>query len=66
MRKNYTEYRSAEAKYENWSPKEYLDMIIPYLSDMMNDHQTPIELPNNKTTSGEWKIDELMNFLNLL
>ena len=31
-------------------------MIRPYLRDMINDHKTPMRLPNNKTTSGEWKI----------
>ena len=31
-------------------------MIRPYLRDMINDHKTPMRLSNNKTTSGEWKI----------
>ena len=27
---------------------------------MINDHKTPMKLPNNKTTSGEWKIQLIM------
>ena len=37
---NYIEYESKEGKDKNLSPKEYLDMIRPYLSDMINDHKT--------------------------
>ena len=55
-KKGYTEYGSRGDKQENLSPKEFLDMIRPYLRDMINDHKTPMRLPNNKTTSGEWKI----------
>ena len=31
-------------RYENLSPKEYLDMIRPYLRDLINDHKTLMEL----------------------
>ena len=37
---NYIEYESKEYKDKNWSPKEYLDMIRPYLSDIINYHKT--------------------------
>ena len=37
---NYIEYESQGDKHKNLSPKEYLDMIRPYLSDMTNDHKT--------------------------
>ena len=43
---NYIEYESKGDKNKNLSPKEYLDMIRPYLSDMMTDYKT----------QGEWKI----------
>ena len=51
-------------KYENLSPKEYLDMIRPYLKDLINDHKTPMELAdkvnNNDAKIGEWKIQLVM------
>ena len=40
---NYIEYESRGDKDKNLSPKEYLDMIRPYLSDMIDDHKTKIE-----------------------
>ena len=43
---NYVEYESKGDKNKNLSPKEYLDMIRPYLSDMITDYKT----------QGEWKI----------
>ena len=43
---NYIEYKSEGDKDKILSVKEYLDMIRPYLSDMINDHRT----------QGEWKI----------
>ena len=52
---NYIEYESKGGKNKNLSPKEYLDMIRPYLSDMINDHRT----------QSEWKIQLTMqiNFI---
>ena len=52
---NYIEYESQGDKHKNLSPKEYLDMIRPYLSDMINDHKT----------RREWKIQLTMqiNFI---
>ena len=43
---NYIEYKSSGNKDKTLSPKDYLDEIKPYLSDMINDHKT----------QGEWKI----------
>ena len=36
---NCIEYESKGDKDKNLSPKEYLDMIRPYLSDKINDHK---------------------------
>ena len=43
---NYIQYESIGDKDKNLSIKKYLDMIRPYLSDIINDH----------TTQGEWRI----------
>ena len=37
---NYIQYESKGNKDKNLSIKEYLDMIRPYLSDIINDHKT--------------------------
>ena len=64
---NYIEYESKGDKDKNLSPKEYLDMIRPYLSDMIDDHKIHGKL---KVHSGnkiidyeiprEWKIQLTM------
>ena len=38
---NCIEYESKGDKDKHSSPKEYLDMIKPYLNDKINDHKTP-------------------------
>ena len=43
---NYIEYESKGVKDKNLSPKEYLDIVRPYLRDLINDHKT----------RREWKI----------
>ena len=57
---SYIEYKSRGDRYENLSPKEYLDMIRSYLRDLINDHKPTVELSNkadnSDTTRGEWKI----------
>ena len=35
---NYIKYRSKMEKYKNLSPKKYLNLIRPYLRDLMNEH----------------------------
>ena len=49
-RNNYIEYISEGYDNENLSPEEYLSIIRPYLTDLINDHKT----------SGEWKIQLVM------
>ena len=40
---NYIEYESKGDKNKTLSVKEYLNMIRPYLRDIINDHKTPEE-----------------------
>ena len=37
---NYIKYESKGVKDKHLSPKEYLDMIRPYLKDLINDRKT--------------------------
>ena len=41
---NYIEYTSKGDRYENLSPKEYLNMIRPYLRDLINEHIPTMKL----------------------
>ena len=59
-----------EIKKKKLSPKEYLDMIIPYLRDIINDHKTPKKLRVHSRNElidyetyqyGEWKIQLTMS-----
>ena len=50
LTKNYRIYESKRDKNINLSIKEYLYMIIPYLSDLINIQKT------NKNNSSKWKI----------
>ena len=43
---NYIEHESEGDKNKNLSPEDYLDIIRPFLRDMINNHKT----------HGEWKI----------
>ena len=45
-RNNYTEYTSEGDDNKNLLLEEYLDVIRPYLNDLINDHKV----------SGEWKV----------
>ena len=45
-RNNYIEYKSEGDNNKNLSPEEYLNIVRPYLNDLINDHKA----------SGEWKI----------
>ena len=70
---NYIEYKSKGDKDKKLSPNEYLNMIRPYLSDMTNDHKTPMDLKvqsrneviDYETQLGEWKMPLTMriNFI---
>ena len=55
-RNNYIEYKSKGDRYENLSPKEYLNMIRPYLRDLINDHK-PITESNNEENEEKKGID---------
>ena len=57
-RNSYIEYKSTGDKDENLSPKEYLDLIRPYLGDVINDHKTPMKVKvhlSDKVTDYETK-----------
>ena len=71
-RNNYTEYTSRGDRYENVSPEKYLDMIRPYLRDLINYHKPTMRLSNEENNSDfnetnncdderrEWKIQLVM------
>ena len=44
---NYIQYKSSGDKDKNLSLKEYLNMIKPYLSDIINDHKKIENSGNN-------------------
>ena len=66
---NHFEYESKVNKNKNLSIKKYLNMIRPYLSDIINDHKTPKnlrvhssnEVIDYETQFGEWKIQLTMS-----
>ena len=70
----YIEYESKGHKDKNLSPKEYLDLIRPYLSNIINNHKTPKILKvlssneafDNETQFGELKIQLTVSILFLL
>ena len=63
---------SRDDRYENLSPEEYLDMIRPYLRNLVNYHKPKTRLSNEENNSdtnetnnndderGEWKIQLVM------
>ena len=69
---SYIQYESKGDKGKNLSIKKYLNMIKPYLGDIINDHKTQGKWrihSSNKTlehkTQSEWKIQLTMavNFI---
>ena len=68
---NYIEYTSRGDRYKTLSLEKYLNMIRPYLRDLINDHKTSTKLNNeandSDTERGEWKIQLVMqnNFISL-
>ena len=53
----YIEYTSRGDRYKNFSPETYLDMIRPYLRDLINYHKPTAKLNNdNCAERGEWKV----------
>ena len=62
---SYIEYTSKGDRYGNLSPKEYVNMIRPYLRDLINEHKPIVELSNNSNNNNnnnreEWKIQLTM------
>ena len=52
---------SRRDRYENLSPKKYLDIIRPYLRDLINDHKPTAELNNDSDAEcGVWKVQLVM------
>ena len=54
-----TLHTSRGDRYKSLSSKEYLDMIRPYLRDLIDGHKPATEL-NNNDERGEWKIQLAM------
>ena len=52
---NYIEYTSKADRYENLSPKEYLNVIRPHLRYLINDHKPIMELNNNNNNNNNNK-----------
>ena len=50
---NYIEYTSRGDRFENLSPEEYLNMIRPYLRDLINDHKPTTESINEENEENE-------------
>ena len=58
---NYIEYTSKGDRYENLSPKEYLNMIRPYLRDLINEHKPVEEFNNNNNNNNNNSNDNINN-----
>ena len=50
---NYIEYASKGDRYENLSPKDYLNVIGPYSRDLINEHKPTAELNNNSNNNNK-------------
>ena len=48
---NHIEFKSNRDRYENLSLKEYLDMIKPYVRDLINEYSPIMELNDNSNNS---------------
>ena len=67
---SYIQYESKTDKVKNLSIKKYLDIIRPYLRDIINDHKTQekwrIHSGNKiieRKTQSEWKVQLTMAIL---
>ena len=47
------EYISKADRYENLSPREYLNVIRPYLRNLINNHKLIMELNNNNNNNNK-------------
>ena len=54
MNGNYIEYESKGDKDKNLAPKEYLNIIRPYLSDMINDHKKKTRMENSVNNANQF------------
>ena len=66
-RNNYIEYKSKGDRYEQLSREEYLNLIRPYLRDLINNHKPTTESNNEEKEENdsdadraEWKIQLVM------
>ena len=48
---NHIEYTSKADRYEYLSPREYLNVIRPYLRNLINDHKPIMELDNDNNNT---------------
>ena len=48
---NYIEYTSNADIFQNLSPKEYLNVIRPYLRNLIDEHKPIMELNNNSNNT---------------
>ena len=48
---NYIEYTSKGYRYENLLPKEYLNVIRPYVRGLINEHKPTVELNDNNNNN---------------
>ena len=66
VKNSYIEYMNEGDDYANLSPKEYLNMMRPYLTDLIHDNKTPLKtykvnkVINNESQFGERKIQLVM------
>ena len=62
---NYIKYKTKGDRYGNLSPEEYLDMIKPYLRDLIDNHKPTMESNDKENDRAEWKIELVMqnNFI---
>ena len=54
---NFIEYTSKGDRYENLSPKKYLNVIRSYLRDLINEHRPVVKLNNNNNTNNNTTIN---------
>ena len=61
---NYIQYKIKGDRYENLSPKEYLNLIRPFLRDLINEHRSTVELNNNNNNNNNNNKNEYNNHHN--
>ena len=56
-RNNYIKYKSKRDRYENLSSEEYLNIIRPYLRDLINNHKPTTESNNEENEENDSDAD---------